>query len=296
MTLPLRSMTGFGAAAEERSGVRVSVEIRAVNHRMLQFHVRAHPNLGALEQKVRELAGAMFLRGHVNIAVELVRTKVPPEAILNSDLAGSAILALRSLAQAHELPGGVTVADLVHVPGIFENPADGSFAESDWALLETALRAACREALEMREAEGAALRAALMAQAEALKRFAALAEERAPLAVERVRKRLAGRLAELQGAAPGALDAQALERETVWFADRADIAEELERLRSHLAQFQAALEAGGEAGKRLEFLAQEMLREVNTVASKANDTGIAEASIAAKLAVEKIKEQAANVE
>jgi uncharacterized protein (TIGR00255 family) len=286
-------MTGFGSASSEADGLSARVEIRAVNQRGLRCSVRSRPSLGALEKKLRDALTNSVKRGQIDINVELIRLTADPSALVNAGVASGAIEALRTLQNEHNLPGEVTLAEVVRVPGVFDAGQNTTVEEDEYAVIASALQAALSQLKEMREVEGQATREVLARHAESIEAFRVLAADQAPKVIERTRERLTARLADLS---PAAADTQALEREVAFFADRADINEELDRLTSHISQFRSTLSQGGEVGKRLEFLAQEMLREVNTTASKANDTEIAAASVEAKLAIEKIKEQAANIE
>jgi len=292
----LRSMTGFGAATAERDGISARVEIRTVNHRSLKLGVRARPSLGEFEKDLRDRVGGVLLRGSVDVTIQLRR---PPEVAISpeqTESARAAVEALRRLAAAAGLRDDLAASDLAAVPGLLEESLDRPLIAAEWAIAAGALDLALRQVDAMRAAEGAALGRVLEAHLADLEAYEAASRVAAPQVVERARARLVARIAELRAGNPAALDAQAIEREVCFFADRADIHEELDRLRSHVAQFREALRGGGEAGKRLEFLAQEFLREINTSASKANDAAIAAGAVRAKLAVEKIKEQAANVE
>ncbi len=296
MNHSLHSMTGFGTAVSEDNALRVRVDVRTVNHRSLRMSVRCRGPLGAVEKRVRDALAAFVHRGQADITITICRLGFSPDAIVNGPLAKSAVDALRTAARDLDLDGGLTVSDLLQVPGLFALGSDEGLSEADWPLLRAPLEEAIAQVVAMRESEGSAAAAVLAEHAGQVRAFARLARSETDAVVDRVRRRLHDRLQEICPAGPTAADQQAIERETVLYADRADITEELDRLDSHLAQFEDTIVQGGEAGKRLDFLAQEMLREVNTIASKASGTAIAAQSINAKLAVEKIKEQTANVE
>ncbi len=296
MTSPLRSMTGFGAAARERDGLRANVELRAVNQRGLRVNVRSRPGLGPLEKRLRDTVGGLVRRGNVDVSVELIETAPDPQRLLNRPAAAAAAEALRTLADELDLDPVLRPADLLRVPAVLEADTARSITEAEWPLVAEALDDALAQLDGMRTAEGDAAAAVLREHIAAVARFRDAAAGRAPEVIDRVRQRLTARLQDLRNGTPDAADEQALERELVLFADRADVTEEIDRLGSHVDQFLTALDRGGEAGKRLEFLAQELLREVNTIASKCNDTAIAGDAVEAKLAAEKIKEQTANLE
>jgi uncharacterized protein (TIGR00255 family) len=296
MASALRSMTGFGSACRERDGARATVDLKSVNQKGLRLNVRSRPRLGTLEKKLRDRIGAALARGSVDATVELVRTAIDPGTLVNHDLAESGVAALRNLCERHGLAREVTLDELLLVPGVFDTRESETLEDGEGELILDALDEALEQVQAMRAEEGAALGRALGEHLDALEAFRRAAAERAPEVVEAVRARLVERLEELRGQVRDAIDQHVIEREVLVFADRADITEEIDRLASHIAQFRESLRAGGEIGRKLDFLAQEMLREVNTIGSKGNDTAIASATVGAKLAIEKIKEQAANLE
>ena len=296
MAVPLRSMTGFGASAKDNGGRQVRVEVRSVNQRNLRLSLRAQPALGQFESEARAMVSGAAQRGQIDVNLTLVRPAAETLSPQARAAAASAVSTLRQLGEELHLSGELTLGDLARLPGIFSDAGGEFVSQEEWKLLESALREALERFGEAREVEGAALAGALRVHADAIEAFAGFARKRAPEVVERQRARLLQRVEELRAGPLSGLDMQAVEREAVFFADRADITEEVDRLLSHAARFREVLADGREAGKRLEFLGQEMLREVNTIASKGNDTEIARQAVEAKLAAERIKEQAANVE
>ncbi len=290
----IRSMTGFGSGAAEGAGFSVRVELRAVNHRGLKLNVRSRPNLGVWEKELRDLLAARLERGAVDAFVTLTRHGGSAGAAC-VETARELIGSLRALAQELQLPGELRAADLLQVPGLFDEAGWSVFGEAEWAAGRQATEAALAQLLDMRRAEGAVTAARLGELIAPVATFAAEVRRLAPGVIERSRVRIRERLNELLGGLRPA-DEQAVEREICLLADRVDVNEELDRLGSHLGQYQALLASGREVGKRLEFLAQEILREVNTCSTKAADAAVSALAVEAKLAVEKIKEQAANLE
>jgi len=285
-------MTGFGSAAAEADGLLARVEIRAVNHRGLKLGIRARPSLGPLEKELRDRVAERLVRGAVDITVTIVRPPDPARATLNANAAQASVAALRHLASELGMNDNLSAADLVNLPGVFADFIEEGVTEGEWKTAKRALEEALSQVHAMRLAEGKALGAVLAELASPVESFSRFARTEAPLVVTRARERLKARLDEM---IPGIAAEGAVEREMCLFADRADIREELDRLDSHLAQYRTLLAGGGEAGRRIEFLAQEFLREVNTAASKASDAGVAASAVEAKLSVEKIKEQSANL-
>ncbi len=300
MTTPneIHSMTGFGAGTAQGAGCSVRVEIRSVNHRGTKLNVRSRPSLVQFEKNLRGIISNVMPRGAIDVFVTLERSVDAAHVPVRAELARVAISALRTLSKELNLQDNLSASDLAQIPGLFEQGWDEPIHENEWPVIEEALNGALTQAVQMRKDEGEATRNNLRTLLEPLAFFRKTAMDAAPEVIERLRTKLRERLTEaLGGQTLTAGDEQALLREVCLFADRADIQEEMARLSSHLEQFAQLLDTGDpECGKRIEFLAQECLREVNTTASKANDVTINAAAVDAKLAVEKIKEQAANLQ
>ncbi|MDR3211833.1 MAG: YicC family protein [Planctomycetota bacterium] len=288
------SMTGFGAAAAERDGARVRIEIKTVNNRGLKINIRSRPSLGMGEKIIRDRLNQVLARGSVEVFVFYERP-IAGSGIIRLENARGIVESLRRLASELDLPDNLTARDLPLIPGIFDNSAEDPLEESEITLVEEALALALAQVQQMRLTEGEKLAAILTALTEPLVEFVTRTRAAAPLAMERSKQRLQERLEDLRPQGLSNFDSQALERELCLIAEKADIHEELDRLESHLGQYRDTLSRGGEMGKRLDFLAQEFLREINTTASKSNATEIIQWAVQAKLTVEKIKEQAANL-
>ncbi|MDR1519879.1 MAG: DUF1732 domain-containing protein [Planctomycetota bacterium] len=289
------SMTGFGAAAADGGGLSARVEVKSVNNRGLKISLRSRPSLGAFEKNLRDLAGGLLVRGSVDIYVFFERQAAGGACPIRAGAAREAVAGLRRLAGELGLPDNLSARDLALIPGVFDNSAEEPADKAEWEVVEKAARLALEQALEMRRAEGGKLAGVLLALGRPLEEFVGQARLAAPQALVRARERLRLRLEELCPNGLSQADGQALEREICLIADKADIREELDRLASHIDQYRSAIARGGEVGKRLEFLAQEFLREINTTAAKINDVGIVQEAVKAKLTVEKIKEQSANL-
>lgn len=291
----IHSMTGFGAGTVEEGGLSVRVEIKCVNNRGVKLSVRSRPSLGVCEKNLRDLVTERLSRGSIDVYVAYERRTVGAACPIRAEAAREAVVGLRRLAAELGLEDNLSARDLAPIPGVFEYSAEEPATKTEWGIIEKAVRTALDQVSSMRRAEGLRLAEILGGLAQPLDDFVAMAISAAPLALERSRERLRSRLIELcpNGFSPA--DSQALEREMCLIADKADIREELDRLASHISQYRKALCRGGEIGKHVEFLAQEFLREINTAASKINDTEIIQEAVKAKLAVEKIKEQSANL-
>lgn len=298
----IRSMTGFGAASGEFDGSRFVVEIRAVNGKFYKSTLRLPDDLLALEGEIDQQVSKRLGRGSVTVAVR--HTPAPGALAANVDRAVlGAYLAELDAAIPAALRDRCTIdaAQLLALPGVVS--ASGSAAAD--RLVETARAAmaklvaeACDRVVEMRRREGAGLAAQLRELGaelgERLERIAA----RAPEVVVGYRERLRARIDALLAESGTALRDEDLLREVAIYADRSDIAEEVIRLRGHLAQLEQVLTPtdGRPAGRVLDFLAQEMLREANTIASKSSDAEITREVVEIKGLIERIKEQAQNVE
>jgi uncharacterized protein (TIGR00255 family) len=289
-----RSMTGFGAAEGAVGGGRLRIEIRTVNHRHLSVQLKAPGELAALEADIRERLRAHFERGHATVSARWAEEPQAAAGVtVDLDRARAVVGALREVGKALDIPGDVDLATVARIPDVVRVAAAETMLEPA-AVIDVVDRAAAA-CVAMREREGANLVADLRRRVDALRRFAALVQERAPARLVAERDRLAKNVAELaQGVA---IDPSRLAQEIAFIADRMDITEEIVRLGSHLSAVEQALDGTTQGiGKQLGFLLQELGREVNTIGSKANDALIAEAVIAAKGELEKMREQVENLE
>jgi uncharacterized protein (TIGR00255 family) len=293
----IRSMTGYGRAEVVGGRLALSVECRSVNHRHLDVSLKLPRALGALESEARRLIQSVVGRGRIDVSAVVNSVGVGTGASLSVDLAVAREYAevARGLAEDLKLEGGPTLGWLLEQPGVLVREAEPTLsAEETWPLFEQALSRALAELRARREAEGAALAKELFALHEGLHAHVETIAVLAPAAVERRAVRLRARIQSLLGEV--ALDESRIATEVAVWAEKTDISEELARLRAHLGQFALLLGTGGSVGRTLDFLAQEMNREVNTVGSKADDLEISQAVIAAKSALEKLREQAQNIE
>lgn len=286
-------MTGFGSGSAEAEGIRVRAVLRSVNGRFLDLSVRCPGSLQELEPRVRERLQGRLTRGKVTGTLEVEETEEArslPE--LDPETAQRYLSELERLARMADLPRvGLEVA--ARMPGVFRTATSGPGPERLEGLVLEALDQAVAELEAMRRSEGAALAADLRSR---LATIAGLADAIESLALEsrdEVRRRLREKVEGLLE--PGELNEDRLATEIVLIAERSDITEELVRLRSHHQHFLEALDQGGEVGRRLNFLLQEMHREVNTLSSKSMDSGIIHRAVAAKEEVERLREQVQNL-
>lgn len=293
---PLRSMTGFGRAEAAFPGGRLSVEVRSLNARFLDLAVRLPAPDAELEDAMRRAVRKAVSRGRVEVHVDWETAPGERRLRIDRELAVSYDKVLKELAEALGRRGRVSLDTLVQLPGLVAVEEAGDAAEVRRAAL-AALEAALARMVAMRQAEGRALADDMLAR---LGRLAGHLEEiarRAPLLPEAARLRLSGRLSALLS--EDRADPARLAMEVALLAERSDVTEELVRLRTHLSRAEEWLRhgAGGEGvGRRLDFLLQEMHREFNTVAAKAGDLEIARAVVESRAEVEKLREQAQNLE
>ena len=291
-------MTGFGRAQLEAGGVGLAVELRSVNHRHLDLSVRLPRALAGLEPELRRALAARFARGKLDLVISAATGSVRAELELDRALADRYLEFARAFAAERGVDGALRMGELLALPGIARVQEPVLDEAALRAALLVALEAAAEAADAMRRAEGAALERELRARLARVTELAAevpgLSGELAAAARERLRKR-----AEQLRADTGLVDESRLAQELVSAADRMDVTEEVVRLRSHVAQFENALVTaapGTGVGRRLEFLLQEMLREANTIGSKAADAPLAHRVVDLKSELERIREQALNVE
>lgn len=290
----MKSMTGFGRGAATSSDWQCRVEISSVNRKQLDLVIALPRELAVMEREVRQYLGEKLSRGRVNakISVESNQGAGFGRLRCDEDLARQYVRAHQKLGES--LGQQLAPLDLVRAPGVFEIEEQELDTEALWAVMKEALEAAFSSFSQMREAEGKHLATVLLASLERLENLASQIREQAPKVVETYRRNLSRRLEE--AGLPLPLDDERLLKEIGFFAERCDITEELERLGSHFRQTWVYLNSAEPVGRSLDFLAQELYREFNTIGSKANDAALAQAVIEAKTEVEKIREQVQNLE
>jgi uncharacterized protein (TIGR00255 family) len=296
----VRSMTGFGRAEVRGDTLVVNVEARSVNQRHLDVALRLPRALSALEMEARRAVAARLERGRVDVTVQVTTVGEQAAQRIVTDAALAREYVARARALGAELAnlgvgGGVTLEWLLQRPGVVRlEEAEATEAVVPWSLLEQALARALDELIQRRTAEGERLAQELRGLHADLAAIVETMAARAPAGVARREERLRERLRALLGAAV-VDEARILTEAAVW-ADKSDITEELARLRAHLAELLLVLDKGGPVGRPLEFLLQELGREVNTVASKADDLELSQAALAGKGVLEKMREQVQNLE
>ncbi len=292
-------MTGFGSASAEAEGCRFAVEVKSVNNRFFKAVVRVPEELSTLETEIETAVAKRLARGSVMVLVRFVPGGAVAAAEVNPDAARTALTALLA-ALPVELRDRATVdlGALLAVPGVLRTDGVEGIVEFARPVVLRLVDEACAAVVETRAREGGSIARELARHGDAIETALAVVRERAPFATsayqERLRQRMNTLLAEI-GATAAESD---LLREVAAFAERSDIAEEVVRLSGHLVQFREVIAPAQTepAGRTLDFLSQEMLREANTIASKSQDVEIARRVVEMKTAIDRIKEQAANAE
>ena len=286
-------MTGYGRGDSSAKGVQLAVEISSVNRRQVEVAVSLPNELDSLEADLRKIVLASVARGRVSGRVTLQRPsgKANRSILINETQAEAYKKALAKLADGMGLRDDLSLETILRLPGVMETGED----EVDPVAMLPTLKRALGQLQDMRSKEGSNLGRDLTKRLASLRRITKRVAKRAPKVVEHHRTRLLERLAKADIDVADADDERFL-REVVYFTDRSDISEELTRLESHFDQVDGCLTSDEPVGRKLDFLAQEMFREVNTIGSKANDSEISQEVVTLKTELEKIREQVQNVE
>ncbi|HEV7593577.1 MAG TPA: YicC/YloC family endoribonuclease [Gemmatimonadaceae bacterium] len=286
-------MTGFGAADGLVGDARATVEIRTVNHRFFSPNLKLPSAFGRWEGEIRELLRQKIARGHVTLTARIDRDSTAP--VIDETRLAHYLTALKALQKKHKLAGELDLSTLLRLPDVIAAPSDEIEPRDGDALVQLVAKAV-DNLTAMRKVEGAQLSGFLLERLDAIESRLARTEKRAPIRLKEQHDRIKRTVSELIGGA-GA-DPQRIAQEIAILADKLDIAEELDRFRAHLSTFRETTRSktSDPVGKRLGFILQEMVREANTIGSKANDAPILEDVIAIKEELERIREQVENLE
>lgn len=291
------SMTGYGSAQLVHDGVCYAVEIRAVNNRYLKLAIKLPEHLQFAEAAIDRLLRKRLLRGTVTFALRVRSDGAPVSRVINMAALQAYVDQLAAITASGDTNTTIDLATLATIPGISESPEfDESQKDAQLAVLAQVAGAALDALMAMRSEEGKALRADLDDNVAQVRTELKNVSSRAPLVVTDYNERLKSRVAQLLQSAKLDLDQESLIREVAVFADRCDISEEISRLGSHLDQFGDLCGRGEQVGRTLDFLTQEMLREANTIGSKANDGALARSVVLIKGLIDRVKEQVQNIE
>ena len=291
----IKSMTGYGRGEWQRDGKKVEVEIKSFNHRYCDILLRLPRRLSPLEAQARNRIRQRLSRGRIEVFVQVDESSLAEQKLeLDLNLAKDYHWALKTLQENLRIPGEVRLETLAAFKDIFTRKEVETDLEKEWEAVQAALDGALTALEAMRREEGLKLSEDFSGRLEALSKMVREIEEKAPQTLRTCRDRLAQRVQELSEGLE--IDEGRLAQEVAFLAERSDITEELVRIRSHLNQFREMLKHPEPAGRKLEFLLQEIGREANTIGSKANDAGIAQISVGIKSELEKMREQVQNVE
>ncbi|MBP3656901.1 MAG: YicC family protein [Clostridia bacterium] len=290
----MKSMTGYGRCQIERDGREMAVEVKSVNHRFLDISCRLPRHLLFLEDGMRKGVGARVSRGHVDVFVSYNNHREDAKEVrVDTALAMAYRTAYEELGAALGKTAEISVSEYARMPDVLRVEEKAEDQDAVKALFLDALDGALCSLCEMREMEGANMRLDILDKIGRIETIRDQVAQRAPMVVEEYRDKLHQRIAALTD---GEIDEARLVTEVAIFADRAAIDEELVRLISHTGQIRAAVELREPVGRKLDFLVQELNREVNTIGSKASDAAIAQKVVEAKGEIEKLREQVQNIE
>lgn len=290
------SMTGYGAGhASSRAG-SADVEVRSVNSRYLDIRINLPRELAALEGEVRDRVKARVVRGQITVQVAVTPARNAEAYVLDETVLARAAAQLKRAARVADVPGEITLDTLLRIPGVLRSQEPVINAPALGSLVCTALERALARLVATRRREGAALTRDLLRRLGRVARAFERIQRAAPRAIDRVRRRVEQRVREVAKLAGVEWDPVRVAIEGGFAIDRVDITEELTRARSHIEQLRATLSGEGSAGRRIDFLLQELFREATTAANKANCAEIAKQVVMIKEELEKMREQAQNLE
>jgi uncharacterized protein (TIGR00255 family) len=290
------SMTGFGDAAMQHNGTHYAIEIRSLNNRFFKPVIKLPENVSGMEPELESMLRQRLGRGSVTYILKMRMDSAAAAYHINLDALQAYLRQLQTVTGLEKLVR-IDLAGLMQLPGVCQEPRDDS---DEIANHGDTIRRLSSDAIDkviaMRQREGKTLRDDLLGHVNSIAQHLATVKGRAPFVIEDYHKRLAQRVNQLLGTAELKVNENDLIREVAVFAERADISEEIQRLTSHLEAFEHACNGSESAGRKLDFISQEMLREANTISSKANDAEIATHIVDIKGAIDRLKEQVQNVE
>ncbi len=291
----IRSMTGFGRASSDENGRNLSIEIKSVNHRYSDLNIKLPRNLIAVEDRIRKVLNENLSRGKVDVFITQKNYENEiSEASLNSSLAASYLKCLLELKERYNLRDDISVSQLARFPDVINVMQKEENMEEIWISLQSILKEAVDRLIAMREKEGQKLKEDIEKRCSSIKEIKEKIEIKAGTVTADYREKLKQRLKDLLE--NSVIDENRIAAEITIYADKASIDEELVRLESHVTQLLDTLKNNEAVGRKLDFIVQEMNREANTIASKANDINIVNLTLNLKNEIEKIREQVQNIE
>ncbi|MDO4357184.1 MAG: YicC/YloC family endoribonuclease [Clostridia bacterium] len=290
----MRSMTGYGRCTQTIDGRQLTIELKSVNHRFLDLSFRMPRSFAFLEEDARRIIGGRLSRGHVDVFATYRNLRTDARTVtVDAALLGAYMGALDSIGQASGLRDDRSLMSISRLPDVLVVEEAEEDRDALKQLMAAALNGALDELVAMREREGVSMKADLSHRVDEIERMTRLIEQRYPETVAEYQQRLKQRVEELLG---GDMDEQRLLQEVAVMADRSAIAEETVRLHSHIAQLRELFEVDEPVGRRIDFIVQELNREVNTISSKSQDIPITRQVVNCKAEIEKLREQLQNVE
>ncbi len=291
----IKSMTGFGRCEFSDTQRKFTVEIKSVNHRYLDVNIKMPKKLNFFESSIRNLLKEYIERGKVDLYITYEDfTENDYNLKYNAALAGEYLKHLRQMSEDFGLENDIRVSTLSRYPDVFVMEEQAPDEEELWKGLEQAIRGACQQFVNTRIKEGENLKNDLIQKLDTMLTYVDYIEERSPEIMKDYRERLENKITELLGDTQ--IDESRIAQEVTIFADKICVDEETVRLRSHITTTKETLEKGGSIGRKLDFIAQEMNREANTILSKSNDLKISDTGINLKTDIEKVREQIQNIE
>jgi uncharacterized protein (TIGR00255 family) len=290
----MHSMTGYGRGQVTRDGRTISVEIQSVNKRQADILINLPSGLESIESELRARTDQRLHRGRVVVNVTVTGSGSSDQPVLNYEIARNYLQRFLKLKKELRLAGDVTIETILRSPGVITSSQEITYDRSVHQAVEEALDLALKQLLEMRAKEGATLYRDLTKRTKSIRKAVALIRKMRPRAINRYRDQLVERIRKLK--ADVTVDDDRLVREVAFFAERSDFSEELTRLDSHLDLFTETTNKQESIGRTLEFISQEIGRELNTLSAKANDAEISQIAVHCKAELEKIREQIQNVE
>ncbi len=291
----MKSMTGFGRCEFSEEKRKISIEIKSVNHRYLEVGMKMPKKLNVFESRMREVIKKYAGRGKIDIFVSFEDTTENQVALkYNANIAAEYMQIFKQMSDQFALPNEISIAALSRYPEVITMEDAGVDEEALWHFIEHALNQACEQFVETRIREGENLKNDLLQKLDHMVELVAFIEKRSPEIMQEYRGKLENKVAELLG--DTTIDEGRIATEVVIYADKICVDEETVRLKSHIEHAKKCLNGDGSVGRKLDFIAQEMNREANTILSKANDIEISDVAIELKTEIEKVREQIQNIE
>lgn len=296
----IKSMTGFGRSELKDEEKTVAVELRSVNNKYLKINIRIPDSLSGVEDKIERLLKKELVRGTVNLTIDYKTSDQAPKCVLNKDILREYNDLISEAREEISIQQNVSLDNLISLPGVLEFKRDSgngnTEGDSFWQELEQLIKISINDLKKMREAEGQNLRLEIDKWKNNISVLLDEIEAMAPKVVLEYSRKILERISTLLAGTDGKIEKSDLHKEIAIFADRCDISEELGRLRSHILLFDNVMDNEEPNGRKLEFIVQEMFREANTIASKANNSDIIKDVISIKTEIERMKEQILNLE